>query len=104
MTIPTELPYAGLDPQRVMQAVESLGLRCDGRVLALNSFENRVFRVGIEDAAAREVKFYRPARWSDAAIGEEHAFTCELAENGVSRSEEHTSELQSLMRISYAVF
>src|SRR3546814_4142682 len=99
MTIPTELPYAGLDPQRVMQAVESLGLRCDGRVLALNSFENRVFRVGIEDAAARVVKFYRPARWSDAAIGEEHAFTCELA-----RSEEHTSELQSLMRISYAVF
>ncbi|PIX59552.1 MAG: serine/threonine protein kinase [Lysobacterales bacterium CG_4_10_14_3_um_filter_64_11] len=84
MTTSSGRPYAGLDPQRVIQAIESLGLHCDGRVLALNSYENRVFRVGIEDAAPRVVKFYRPARWSDAAIIEEHAFTAELAENGVS--------------------
>ena len=84
MTTSSGRPYAGLGPQRVIQAIESLGLHCDGRVLALNSYENRVFRVGIEDAAPRVVKFYRPARWSDAAIIEEHAFTAELAENGVS--------------------
>jgi Ser/Thr protein kinase RdoA (MazF antagonist) len=84
MISPSEQPYVGLDPQRVVQAIETLGLRCDGRVLALNSYENRVFRVGIEDAPARVVKFYRPARWSDAAIIEEHAFGCELAGHGVS--------------------
>src|SRR5512145_150840 len=80
MPIPTEQPFAGLDPQRVMQAVETLGLVCDGRVLALNSYENRVFRVGIEDAPPLIAKFYRPGRWSDAAIREEHAFSAELAD------------------------
>lgn len=76
-------PFAELDPQRVLDAIESLGLPCDGRVLALNSYENRVYRVGIEDAAPLVAKFYRPARWSDAAILEEHAFTAELQEAGV---------------------
>ena len=84
MTTSSEQPFAGLDPQRVMQAVETLGLVCDGRVLALNSYENRVFRVGIEDAAPRVAKFYRPGRWSDAAIGEEHAFAQELQMHGLS--------------------
>lgn len=84
MNLASQQPFHTLDPQRIIQAIESLGLRCDGRVLALNSYENRVFRVGIEDQPARVVKFYRPARWSDAAIIEEHAFTAELAENGVS--------------------
>ena len=74
-TIP---PFDGLLPDVIVAAVESLGLRSDGRVLALNSFENRVFRVGIEDAAPVVAKFYRPGRWSDAAIGEEHAFAAEL--------------------------
>jgi Ser/Thr protein kinase RdoA (MazF antagonist) len=77
-------PFSDLDPQRLLDAVESLGLRCDGRLLALNSYENRVFRVGIEDAAPLVAKFYRPGRWSDAAIGEEHAFTVELAGAGLS--------------------
>lgn len=77
--VPTAAPpYARLDPECVLAAVESLGLRTDGRVLALNSFENRVYRVGIEDAAPLVAKFYRPARWSDAAIDEEHAFADEL--------------------------
>jgi Ser/Thr protein kinase RdoA (MazF antagonist) len=74
----TTPPFDGLLPDVIVAAVESLGLHGDGRVLALNSFENRVFRVGIEDAAPVVAKFYRPGRWSDAAIGEEHAFAAEL--------------------------
>jgi Ser/Thr protein kinase RdoA (MazF antagonist) len=77
-------PYAGLGHDTVLDALESLGLACDGRVLALNSYENRVYRVGLEDAAAVVVKVYRPGRWSDAAIAEEHAFTAELAADGLS--------------------
>jgi Ser/Thr protein kinase RdoA (MazF antagonist) len=74
----TPPPFDGLLPDVIVAALESLGLRCDGRVLALNSFENRVFRVGLEDAAPLVAKFYRPARWSDDAIFEEHAFAAEL--------------------------
>jgi len=72
-------PYAGLGPDRILDAVESLGLRSDGRLLALNSFENRVYQVGMDEGAPVVAKFYRPARWSDAAILEEHAFTLELS-------------------------
>lgn len=72
-------PYAGLTPDRVLDAVESTGLLCDGRQLALNSFENRVYQVGLDDGRQVVAKFYRPQRWSDAAILEEHAFTQELA-------------------------
>lgn len=74
----TDAPYADLDPDRILACVESIGLPCDGRVLALNSYENRVYRVGIEEAAPVVAKFYRPGRWSDAAIAEEHAFADEL--------------------------
>ncbi len=79
-----EAPYARLTPDAVIDAVESLGLACDGRLLALNSYENRVYRVGIEDAPPLVAKFYRPSRWSDAAIVEEHAFTRELADADLS--------------------
>lgn len=72
-------PYADLTPERVLAAVEALGLATDGRLLALNSYENRVYQVGIEDAAPVVAKFYRPGRWTDAAIAEEHAFAAELA-------------------------
>ena len=72
-------PFAGLTPDCVMNAVDSAGYCCDGRLLALNSYENRVYQVGIEDAQPLVAKFYRPGRWSDAAIREEHAFVCELA-------------------------
>lgn len=71
-------PYADLDPDTVLDAVEALGHACDGRVLALNSYENRVYRVGLDDGAPLVAKFYRPARWSDEAILEEHAFSTEL--------------------------
>lgn len=74
-----EAPYAQLTPERVLAAVDALGLATDGRLLALNSYENRVYQVGLEDAAPVVAKFYRPGRWSDAAIAEEHAFAAELA-------------------------
>ena len=76
-------PYSSLTPDLILNAVESLDLRCDGRLLALNSYENRVYQVGIEDGAPLVAKFYRPQRWSDAAILEEHAFTRELAEREI---------------------
>jgi len=64
----------------VLDAVEAAGFATDGRLLALASYENRVYQVGLEDAQPLVAKFYRPARWSDAAIDEEHAFALELAE------------------------
>ncbi len=67
-----------LSPDAVLDALDAVGLRGDGRLLALNSYENRVYQVGIEDAAPVVVKFYRPQRWSDAAILEEHTFVAEL--------------------------
>ncbi len=73
-------PFAALTPDFIMDAVESRGWRCDGRILALNSYENRVYQVGIEDGDPLIAKFYRPGRWSDAQILEEHAFCFELAE------------------------
>ncbi|WP_329742325.1 serine/threonine protein kinase [Dyella sp. A6] len=73
-------PYARLTPDLVLDAVSACGLWPDGRLLALNSYENRVWQVGIEDAAPVIAKFYRPARWSDTAILEEHAFAQELAD------------------------
>lgn len=76
----TLTPFGLLTPDFVLAAVEASGLRCDGRLLTLNSYENRVYQVGIEDAAPLIAKFYRPGRWSDEAILEEHAFLAELAE------------------------
>ncbi|AJW97467.1 serine/threonine protein kinase [Burkholderia gladioli pv. gladioli] len=77
------LPFAGLTPERVLDALDSVlipaGLRTDGRLLALNSYENRVYQAGIEDGQPIVAKFYRPRRWSDAAILEEHGFVAELA-------------------------
>ncbi|MBP1778805.1 MAG: serine/threonine protein kinase [candidate division NC10 bacterium] len=75
--------YAGLTPDTVLDALDSVGLRGDGRLLALNSYENRVYQVWMEDGPPIVVKFYRPARWSSAAILEEHAFTNELAEREI---------------------
>ena len=73
-------PFDTLTPDLVLDAVESIGHLSDARVLALNSYENRVYQVGIEGAEPLIAKFYRPDRWTDAAILEEHAFTAELAE------------------------
>src|SRR5882757_4838070 len=74
-----EAPYSELSPEVVLDALEAVGHPCDGRVLALNSYENRVYQIGIEDGDPVVAKFYRPGRWSDEAIREEHAFSAELA-------------------------
>lgn len=81
-------PYATLTPDRVLDALESVGLRPDGRLLALNSFENRVYQIMLDEAVDNLgsvviAKFYRPERWSDAAILEEHAFVAELVEREI---------------------
>jgi Ser/Thr protein kinase RdoA (MazF antagonist) len=67
-------PFSLLTPDTVLDALNSIGIRGDGRLLALNSYENRVYQAGREDAPALIVKFYRPARWTDEAILEEHVF------------------------------
>lgn len=72
--------FAELSPDTMLDAIESSGLHCDGRFLALNSYENRVYQVGLEEDEPIVAKFYRPARWSDEAIIEEHQFTLELAQ------------------------
>ena len=77
-------PFAGLDPDLICQAVEAHGWFSDGRLLPLNSYENRVWQVGIEDSEPLIAKFYRPGRWSDEAILEEHQFALELAKSGLS--------------------
>ncbi|RMC97819.1 phosphotransferase, partial [Klebsiella pneumoniae] len=63
----------------ILDALAQVGLMPDGRMFALNSYENRVYQAGVEDSAPVVVKFYRPGRWTDAQIVEEHAFTAELA-------------------------
>lgn len=78
-----ETPYAGLSPDLILDAVESIGLPTDGHLLALNSYENRVYQVGLEEVEPVIAKFYRPGRWSDAAILEEHGFTEELADQEI---------------------
>ena len=72
--------YSQLGPDTIVNAVESVDYISDRRVLALNSYENRVYQVGIEDDTPIIAKFYRPARWTDAMIKEEQQFTLELAE------------------------
>jgi len=75
--------YAELDPARVLDALDALGLRGDGRLLQLNSYENRVFQVHLEEGEVVVAKFYRPARWSNEQILEEHGFARELAGDDV---------------------
>jgi Ser/Thr protein kinase RdoA (MazF antagonist) len=74
-----DIPYRGLTPDVVLDALDSVSLRGDGRLIQLNSYENRVFQVFLEDGTVVVAKFYRPGRWTDAQILEEHAFSLELA-------------------------
>ncbi|MCE9632588.1 MAG: serine/threonine protein kinase [Methylophilales bacterium] len=80
---PANHPFSELVPDTILTALENIGLRCDGHLLALNSYENRVYQVGIEENPPLVAKFYRPERWSDDAILEEHAFTQELADREI---------------------
>lgn len=77
--LPNNTPYATLEPSLILDAIEQMGFHCNGSLFPLNSYENRVYQIGIEDAAPLIAKFYRPHRWSDAAILEEHTFSAELA-------------------------
>ncbi len=72
--------YSGLSPDTVLDAIESLGYISDGRSFALNSYENRVYQVGIEEEQPIIAKFYRPNRWTNEQIQEEHDFSQELKE------------------------
>ena len=73
-------PFDQLGPDAILDALQSAGWRGDGRLLALNSYENRVYQVWLEDGQSVVAKFYRPERWSDEQILEEHRFTIELSE------------------------
>ncbi len=73
-----DAPYAALSPDLILDAVAEAGYQPDGRMLAMGSYENRVYQIGIEAATPLIAKFYRPGRWSDAAIDEEHDFALEL--------------------------
>jgi Ser/Thr protein kinase RdoA (MazF antagonist) len=73
-----DTPFAGLGPDTILDALDTVGLRGDGRLIQLNSYENRVFQAFLEDERVVVAKFYRPGRWTDAQILEEHAFALEL--------------------------
>jgi Ser/Thr protein kinase RdoA (MazF antagonist) len=83
MNTSSNLGFADLTPDLVMDALESIGLYSDGRMLALNSYENRVYQIGMEQGPPVVAKFYRPARWTDVAILEEHAFVRALADQEI---------------------
>jgi Ser/Thr protein kinase RdoA (MazF antagonist) len=83
MDSPAAAPYAGLTPDRVLDALSSVGISGDGRLLALGSYENRVYQVWLDDGGRVVAKFYRPGRWTDAQIREEHAFVAQLAEREI---------------------
>ena len=100
-------PFSALTPDLVLDALASVGLYGDGRLLALNSYENRVYQVGMEEGAPVVVKFYRPQRWSDDAILEEHAFVAELAAAeipAVAPLEVRGATLSHFDRFRFAVF
>ncbi|MDX1624887.1 MAG: serine/threonine protein kinase [Wenzhouxiangellaceae bacterium] len=100
-------PFDGLGPDRVLEAAVAAGLATDGRLLALNSYENRVWQIGLEDADPVIAKFYRPDRWTDEAILEEHRFAHELAEGELSVVEPMAFEGRTLLDhagFRYALF
>ncbi len=78
-----QTPFAQLDPNHIFDAIESLDFLCSGSLIALNSYENRVYQIGIEDAEPLIAKFYRPHRWSSEAILEEHQFSLELVDHEI---------------------
>lgn len=99
-------PFAGLSPDVVLDAAASLGFEGDGRLFALNSYENRVYQLGRPEGPL-VLKFYRPARWSDAQIAEEHTFTAELAAAEMAVAAPITVQGRTLFRFQdfrFAIF
>jgi Ser/Thr protein kinase RdoA (MazF antagonist) len=80
MNTSSPLLFSALGPETVLDALASIGMHSDGRLMALNSYENRVYQVGMDDASPVITKFYRPARWSNEQIQEEHDFLRELTD------------------------
>ena len=101
-------PYDQLTPDLVIDAVESVGYLSDARLLALNSYENRVYQVGIEEDVPLIAKFYRPQRWSEAQILEEHHFSLELQEADISvvapLVDDHGNTLHCFQGFQFALF
>ncbi|PLW70795.1 serine/threonine protein kinase [Pseudohalioglobus lutimaris] len=101
-------PYDQLTPDTVIDAVESTGRLSDARLLALNSYENRVYQVGIEDDKPLIAKFYRPERWSREQILEEHSFSLELQEAEISvvapLVDDNDTSLHSYQDFQFALF
>ena len=93
-------PYENLDPNLILDAIESVGFRCTGSLFSLNSYENRVYEIHVEDYEPLIAKYYRPGRWTGQAIAEEHAFleTLEQVEVPVNLP----FELNHQRRINYA--
>jgi Ser/Thr protein kinase RdoA (MazF antagonist) len=107
MTDRASTPYEGLTPDRVLDALDTAGIRGDGRLLALNSYENRVYQAWRDDDPPVVAKFYRPARWTDAQILEEHAFVTALHEQeipAVPAQTLHGSTLHSFAGFRFAVY
>ncbi len=104
----SEHPYDRLTPDLVIAAVESTGRLCDMRLLPLNSYENRVYQVGLDESDPIVAKFYRPDRWSDEQILEEHSFSRELVEADVSvvapLAEESGESLHNFEGFRFALF
>jgi len=88
-------PFAELFPGAVLDALDGVGLRGDGRLIQLNSYENRVFQVFLEDGRVVVTKFYRPGRWSDDQIAEEHAFAADLAASEIPVAAPWTLEVDA---------
>jgi len=102
-----EAPYTGLTPDAVLDAVDAAGWRSDGTLLALNSYENRVYQVGVDGGPPLVAKFYRPGRWTDAAILEEHAFAAGLVDQDIPVVPPMATQGQTLLHHAgyrYALF
>lgn len=93
--------FANLSPSDVLNSIETFGYQCDGRLLALNSYENRVYRVGMDDGQSLIAKFYRPGRWSNDAILEEHQFTQMLSDLEIPVIEPLTIDGQTLLETEH---
>ena len=101
-------PYDALTPNVMLEAIERMGVRCDGSFLALASYENRVYQVRLEDGEFLVAKFYRPQRWSTDSILEEHAFALELESYEIPvvapLTDEHGQTLLEYGGFQYAVY
>ena len=100
----TDTPYEHLTPEIILDAIEILGYCTDGTLTALNSYENRVYQVGIEEDEPIIAKFYRPDRWTDECIREEHDFTQELVDNEIPCVAPISVSGQTLFHVSGAEF